>query len=221
MKNGVVITTHNRWEACYECIRSVLHHTPDPKFVVVYDNESTDEETLQIKDKFPEVTYVRIDNQKESGGLTGTWNLGVDLCISEGCTAIALINHDVVVNSSWEDLFIAIEGDKHPSAFGPVSNKAGDADPLQHTEKLEEYSVEPSSRKLINGFCLGFSSSTMKELKNKTGMYFNTQYPFGGNEFEFCGRLSRTGGTLFVVRSCYVHHTKFGDWRKKWHIKHK
>ncbi|MBT4111498.1 glycosyltransferase family 2 protein [Candidatus Woesearchaeota archaeon] len=212
--NGVIITTHNRWVDCFACLNTVIKHTPD-SYIILFDNESDESKQEEVKKLFPTVKYVRIDNQTENGGLTGTWNQGISLCLSSGCDSIVVLNHDTLVDSSWGDFFKAIK--EYPlSVFGPVSNKPGVlgyAHPLQFTNKKKKYTVEKADT-CINGFCIGFSAETIKKVKKETGMYFNISFPFSNNELEFCKRFLSLKGSLYVVTSCFVHHTKYSDWRK-------
>ena len=77
-KVGVVITTHgNNGVYARQCIECYRRFVPDA-FVVLYVNESSDPKTLSIQADYPSIEYVYVSNQKKDGGLTGTWNRGID-----------------------------------------------------------------------------------------------------------------------------------------------
>ena len=68
MKCGVVLTTHgNNGIFCIQCLECYLRHLPDA-FIVLYVNESTDPKILNIKNDYPNIKYIYIENQIENGG---------------------------------------------------------------------------------------------------------------------------------------------------------
>ena len=88
---------------CLECYQRHLTNL----YVVVYINESEDEITLGLKDRFPEFEVIFIEDQTKFGGLTGTWNAGIDKCIENECGIIVLSNDDILFDQSihailWE-----------------------------------------------------------------------------------------------------------------------
>jgi GT2 family glycosyltransferase len=66
----------------------------------------------------------------------------------------------------------------------------------------------------INGFCLGFTSETLKETMYNKKYYFNPAYPFEYNEIEWQKRLKERGGKIMIVEGCYVFHHKDHAWTK-------
>ena len=65
MKCGIVITTHgNNGIICIQCLESIIRNIPN-SFIVLYVNESSDPKLLNIKDNYPNITYIYIEDQKK------------------------------------------------------------------------------------------------------------------------------------------------------------
>ena len=81
---GVVITTHGYngvyIRQCIECYYNIFQNNI---YIVVFINESNDPITLSLKNQFPNIDFIRISNQTLFGGLTATWNAGIDLCFKK------------------------------------------------------------------------------------------------------------------------------------------
>ena len=85
---GIVITTHgNNGIYAIQCLECFMRTFTDA-FIVLYVNGSNDKQTLNIKNNYPNINYVYIEDQHTEGGLTGTWNKGIDLCIKNNCDRI-------------------------------------------------------------------------------------------------------------------------------------
>ena len=68
MKLGIVITTHgNNGILCVQCLECFLRYLPNA-FIVLYVNESSDAKILNIKNNYPSVTYVYVNDQKKMEG---------------------------------------------------------------------------------------------------------------------------------------------------------
>ena len=126
-KIGVVITTHG-YNGIYviQCIECYLRHIPDT-YIVLFVNESSDPMILNIKDNFPTIEYIYIHNQNKFGGLTATWNSGINLCIKNNCSIVILSNDDIffdnTINYIIYDALNCSNNDM--KYFGPITNNPG------------------------------------------------------------------------------------------------
>ena len=90
---AIIITVHNHVERFgLPCLESVLEHSGQAR-VYLYDNESSDPKIhclRKLADSRPEVDFIRIDDQRCFGGLTGTWNDGIKKARSAGLSKVIL-----------------------------------------------------------------------------------------------------------------------------------
>lgn len=251
VKCGVIITTHGTGNGgtISRCLVSVLRHTPHPRKIWVFDNESADDETLALKSMFPEVHYVRIDDQTAFGGLTGTWNAGCTdaLSGSSPCDVVVLLNHDTVVNQTWTHLLAsaaAAQKSKDPNRmgpYGPTSDNSGSSplpeqvrDNMFHARDRNEAHVKMGFSELAkghkdlstgpNGFCLAFPADVlrMNNFDEQRKFFFDPDRPFGSNENEWLNRWRvNHGARVFFVRSALVLHEKHSAWRALKNVKTK
>lgn len=217
-KVGIVITYHNNASRfTVPCLDSVLEHTPEPRFILAFDNESTEKESKDLPAFYKEkdIRFIRIDDQTKNGGLTGTWNQGIDLCIKNNCDKIILLNYDTVVDESWKIFIKKIVNNN--VCYGPASNKPGWNKAGQNRTK--EYSLKNKDSvkigSIINGFCMGFTKKALVANKYNLENYFNSQFSFGGNEFEWQDRFRKKKGKSLVVEGCFVYHHGLCGWKDR------
>ena len=213
---AIIITTHgsDKQEYCKICIDSIIS-LEFRKHIFVFDNESSDDWTCNIPKNYPTdiVHYIRINDQKSNGGLTGTWNQGIDKAIEYGCNSVILINNDTRVDQNFVDLVRAVSESKDLSVYGPLTNNPGHIkkQDVKNTKFRTTYTIKAISTP-INGFCFGAPIDSFSKNKFDSKYYFDPKFPFAGNEDEWCKRLKRKGGTFNLVTSCYVHHDKLRSW---------
>jgi len=217
-KCGIVVTYHNHAaDFVVPCIESLLAHTPAPRYILLFDNQSSEKDAISLPEKYKDsgIEFVRIDDQQENGGLTGTWNQGIEKCFENGCEKVVLLNHDTVVNESWPVFLGAIErGDR---VYGPVSDKPGrgpyEAQIAENETVFRDSRIERETE-LVNGFCLGFAKKALLSNKYDEKHYFDPHFPWGGNEEEWQYRFILSGGRAVIVEGCFVSHHKQNEWRK-------
>jgi len=103
-KTGVVITTHG-YNGIYvrQCLECYIRELPKNYFIVLFINESSDDITLDLQKTYEgniNINIIIVENQSKIGGLTGTWNKGIDLCLDNNCDIIILSNDDILFDSS-------------------------------------------------------------------------------------------------------------------------
>ena len=234
---GVIITTYGH-NGIYvrQCISSFYRSIPSEYFnvhIILYINEVTDSLTPTLGDVFPDLTTVYIENQTEHGGLTGTWNKGIDWCLHDDrkCDIIVLSNDDLFVMSCFRHILDAATAcrpdSSHPSYFGPVTNNPGPSKwnkwqysmcpkPSNSNEHEQSHMVvRTSSVYGLNGFLMVFPSHILTSNKFDTTHYFDPNKPFGGNEIEWAERFfdASPDHRAVVVPQTFVYHTKLGQWR--------
>ena len=222
-KIGVVVTTHGMWgvhvRQCLECYQRHLTNL----YIVVYINESDDEITLGLKDRFPEFEVIFIEDQTKFGGLTGTWNAGIDKCIENECDIIVLSNDDILFDQSIHAILWEASQVKSDELvyFGPLTNNPGIS-----KQNRPQYGVHPRNRNTevmtyqnsdryqgmlvnLNKFFMVFPKHVLLANRFDETTYFNPKYPFGGNEYEWFERFHKKGGLPKIVYRTFIYHYKY------------
>lgn len=167
---GISITTAIRAEIAYRCIRSVIDHTPQPRYIVVLDNDSQESAIREIPNVFEEVHYVRMP---PSSTLTQCWNEGYYRCYWEGCDVLIQMNDDVIVNETWPHVALTTKHCEETIAmFGPVTDRPGiDYSKRQLVPDLSTCPSEPTATlapdaqwNCLNGFCFSINRKTYRDV---------------------------------------------------------
>ena len=221
-KIGVIITTNgDNGIFVRQCIECYLRTLPKESYIILYINESEDPVTLNLKNIFPSVEIIYVENQQKEGGLTGTWNKGINKCFENNCDIVIVSNDDILFDNSISQICLeaAKLKPKDMIYFGPKSNKPGnesnniqlglpqDKNPVSCTYKEKLWN--------INGFLMVFTKSVLIANKFNENDYFDPAYPFGGNESEWFDRFKKIGGKGLIVPRTYIYHYKLKRWRSK------
>ena len=241
-KTGVVITTHGDMGAyAQSCLGSLTMYIPKPRHIILYINEGTDPIFDTFEDKFQDVEIVRVDDQEAFGGLTGTWNAGIERCLAEDCDVVVLANGDTHVGPDVFHLTdaAAMNHRNEPRVFGPVSNAPGPeglnicqlADgPLAEGPREATVYVKDVDQTLyadLNGFFLCFPAHVLRDFRYDAAACFDPAYPWRANETNWyrqhCPQLFQPldrhepivgAPRLWVIPRCHVYHHKHAAWRK-------
>ena len=214
---AIIITIHNHVKKFgLPCVNSVLKQSGKAK-IYIYDNETNDPdlcELLQLVEDHPEIVYIRIDDQVNFGGLTGTWNDGIRRARKDGLQKVVLLNHDVIVGDSWKYFITSIQSDY--AIYGPLSNRPGGGNggwKFQKGEKPENNGLIKVNK--IMGFCMGFTLGRPELKLFDDWRFFNPDFTFGNNEFSIQETMKRnsTYTRFYVVSNCWVYHHLDMSWK--------
>ena len=228
-KTGVVITTHG-YNGIFvkQCLESFIRELPKNYFIVLFINESDDLLILNLMQHYNnhhnvngEIRVIYIKDQLTNGGLTGTWNQGIDLCLENNCDVIILSNDDVLFDSCINNIiWYCWEQRDEMKYFGPISNNPG---VYLKNNKCQygflpynsfNYEATYNNRLCnLNGFFMVFSKKVLLENKFDEEHYFDPNLPFGGNETEWFQRFIQKGGIPIVVPTTFIYHYKLASWR--------
>lgn len=219
MKKIFVITTHCSDEYCkegnnylYNCLNSL--RTIQPEKVIVVDNQSI---IRPVFDKFKDlnIDYTYIENQKERG-LTGAWNVGINMAVSHGPALICNTNNDVEFDLSYNNLYDHILHDENSSStiYGPKTNNPG-WQSTQHVSNTNNYILSGKGPNVLNGFCLFFTTDFYHKCQ-KNGLFFSNEKenPWSGAENAMTKWVEERQATIKVLNNCFVYHKKEASWRK-------
>lgn len=200
-------------------LKKFREHLPESS-IFLYLNEVEDKTDILDKCAELNVEPFVIDNQKENGGLTGTWNMGIRQCAKKNCSVVILSNDDLFIDETIKYIVnLALKSYKKKKLFyyGPVSNNPG----VLPSNCCQLYSSYNKNEKIcfttikggLNGFFLVFPMNSLDDNKYDNINYFNPNIPFGGNETEWYKRFSSLGGKGIIVPSTFVYHYKLNLWK--------
>lgn len=112
---SVVIPNWNGLKFLQPCLDALLAQSYQPLEIIIVDNASTDGSQAFIREHYPQVTLIALD---ENRGFTGACNAGIEAASG---AYIALLNNDTEVDEDWAAAVVrAFE--VHPDA-GMVASK--------------------------------------------------------------------------------------------------
>lgn len=114
---AIVIPSWNGAHFLGECLVSLVAQT-HPAEIVVVDNGSTDGTAELVRERFPDVTLLRLSSNH---GFAGAVNAGIAPALAGGVDYVALFNNDAVAEPDWLENLIAC-AEAHPEA-GIVTSK--------------------------------------------------------------------------------------------------
>jgi len=91
---AAVVSTYNRKDYLRKCVNSLLRQTRIPDEIIVIDGPSTDGTREMIKNEFPQVTYIRIE---ENIGGAGQFYIGLKTAYRRGHDFVWVMDDDVEI----------------------------------------------------------------------------------------------------------------------------
>lgn len=183
-----------------------------PFHLIVLDNESDVE--YKCLDGI-EHTYIRVDKQLESDGITGAWNRLCQLAIEMGADKIMGFADDVKVNNSLLKFNEVITDDN--TLYGPLT------DGLWHGVFGAQKSDKPipnlfKKTDFLNGFWLGFTKNFWLDKNINNELFIQMKNPhidrWAGQELMLQVWKRKYNTTGVIVGDCWIHHTKIRSWTK-------
>ena len=185
-----------------------------PFQLVVLDNESTISfGCLNDIDHH----YIRVDNQIESGGCTGAWNILCKYAIDNGAEKIMGFADDVKVNNSLLKFNDAITDDN--TLYGPLTD--GVNPPFVGQIATEPKFGFRQETNLINGFWLGFTTQFWLDKNVNDELFIEMKNPlidkWAGQELMLSVWKRKYGTVGLIIGDCWIHHTKIRSWKRARH----
>ena len=184
-----------------------------PYKLVVIDNESTCSYSKYLFGI--DHHFIRVDDQKQSEGITGAWNTACKYSVEQGADIITGFADDVHLNPTLEVFVDAITDDN--TVYAPMTNGVGGPwAPFQKSDK-----PVPGFRKQVkwvNGFWLGFTGKLWKD-KHVDGKLFDLAATpsmdfWAGQEFMMPIWKEKYGTKVEVIGDAWLHHTKLRSWKE-------
>jgi len=126
---AVIIVNWNSGSDLEKCLSALTNQTCPPKEILVVDNASSDESLLGVGGKFPDVKWIRLN---DNTGFSHANNLGAEKV--PVCDWIAFLNPDAFAKPNWlENLILAAERNPDFSFFGSHMLRYGSEDEMDGT----------------------------------------------------------------------------------------
>lgn len=218
---GFIVTTHfNNYNTIKKCLDLLFNVIPTESFVILFVNQTTCNKVLNIKDDYLSYKYkfevIYIDNQEKNGGLTGTWNQGINYLIKKenfNCKVITILGHDTYVNENIKyllDAALYAENNKKLNYFGPLfKNYIGKNDELWQ----DELYYKNYSKKFLIGSLFTFPVYSLISNKLNNDFFFDSEkFPFGYNDIDWYNRFIKIGGCSIIITQCIIDHKYQRTW---------
>lgn len=143
---SVVTINYNGRQLTAALLASLRRHASTPLEIIVVDNGSAQDETLPLRETFPEVRFIR---SNENRGFAGGNNLGIAAATGD---CVLLLNNDTEVADDTLRLLVdALDADPE---LGAVCPKIRFFDPPRH---IQFAGYTPLSRITLRNALVGFS----------------------------------------------------------------
>ena len=212
----ILILNWNGEKYLQQCLQSVLSINYVNYSIVVIDNNSNDGSKQMVKNKFPLVEYIELDNNYGYSKGYNKYFSKLDNNLNE---YILLLNNDVIVDSNILNHFNDARnkyGNNHiyggkilykdkPKliwyAGGKVNAKLGY---IAHKGIRKIDSNEFSNDKItdyVTGCCLFTSLKTIKDLKG-----FDERFNMYGEDVDFCLRAKKIDLNCYYYPKAFLYH---------------
>ena len=220
MKAAVIILNWNGERLLQEFLPSVIANTnPRLASIVVADNASTDGSVALLRERFPEVELLLLD---ENYGFAGGYNRAIAAREEE---VVVLLNSDVEVAAGWlEPLLAALEADRRLVAVQPKIRSYRDKTSFEYAGACGgfiDYLGFPFCRGRVLGvierdegqyddvrevfWCSGAALCIRREDYLAAGG-LDERFFAHMEEIDLCWRIRNRGGILKVCPQSVVYH---------------
>ena len=120
---SIIIPHHNGYQILNNCLKSLSQSNLNDTEIIIVDNNSTDDSIDKLKNIFPDIIILNLDENK---GYAGGCNYGVNHATGE---LLVFLNNDTEVSEDWLVELTGIIGtDSSISSVQPKIPKSRAAD---------------------------------------------------------------------------------------------
>jgi len=218
-KKLVVITVnYNGLDDTKKLIKSIYNSNFNELDIVVVDNGSINNESINIKKEFPETITIR---NKSNLGFTGGFNTGLRYALSKGYKFILILNNDTILDkNAITELMEPLKNDRKIAFTSPklliwpkkniLDFATSDANFKKSSFRinghLELDSGKYNKKKEID-VMPGSAIMTRKEIIEEVGL-FNEDYFTLHEDFELSYRVKIAGKKILYVPSAKIFHKR-------------
>lgn len=218
----IVIVNWNQLNLTLECLDSLSKINYDNFNIIVVDNNSRNDPTLEIKERFPDVVVLV---QSENRGFTGGNNVGISYALEQGVSYILLLNNDTIVDKNFLGPLVK-KLENNSESIGVVTSKIYYLDKpstiwamggktnfwlgssksfLQGTKDDGQFTTDIEVD-YATGCCMLFSVEQVK----KNGVLDDRYFAYF-EDVDYCFRIKRTGLKIYVVANSKIWHVAGGS----------
>ncbi len=210
-----VILNTNRKEDTLACLESLECNTYPRLSMMVLDNASTDGSVEAIRERFPKVEILSIEDNK---GYAGNNNVGIQAAIDRGADWVFILNEDTVVDPVAISKLVEF-GETNPKAgmLGPlvlhysdpevIQSAGGRMDRWRESYHLGENELDHGQYKepQLAEWVSGCAILVRRQLIEQAGM-LDERFYYYWEETEWCLRARKHGWQIYMVPVAKVWH---------------
>lgn len=209
MRVFTIVVTFNASKWIDKCFTSLLN-SKYPTEIVVIDNNSFDNTPQKIKNGFPKVTVIEIDNNL---GFAKANNIGIKLALEKGADYVFLLNQDAWIEANTiENLLQSFKN--NVGIVSPIHlNGSGNAldinfsfcMPSDFISDCYLKKIKPEYRsKMVNAAAWLVSAECLR----KVGGFDTLLFTHYGEDDNYCQRLEYHGYKLIVNTEAKIYHDR-------------
>jgi GT2 family glycosyltransferase len=210
-----VILNTNRRKDTLECLASLHESTYSNHKIILLDNHSTDGSQQAIRELYPEVQLIELD---ENLGYAGNNNVGIAAALEQEADWVFILNEDTIVDPSCLANLIKVgESDPAIGIVGPMVYHHDEPGVIQSAggmlgQKWESIHLgknepdlgqykEPHSVEWISGCAILVRGAVIEQI----GM-LDPKFFYYWEETEWCLRTSEVGWRIVHVPQAQIWH---------------
>jgi len=210
-----IILNTNRKIDTLECLKSLHGNSYPNQKIIVLDNHSTDGSVDAIRQMYPAVQIIELD---ENHGYAGNNNVGIQSALEQGADWVFVLNEDVVLADDCIEKLMAIgEGDSQIGILGPLVYHSDEPGVIQsaggmlgrywesiHLGKDEQDQGQFHMPHLVE-WVSGCAILVRRTAIEQAGM-LDKDYFIYWEETEWCIRIGRAGWKIMHVPQARIWH---------------
>lgn len=210
-----IILNTNRKVDTLECLESLMRNTYPNQKVIVLDNHSTDGSVLSIREAYPEVQIIELD---ENLGYAGNNNVGIKAALEQNADWVFVLNEDIIldgeclarlVEETAKDPQIGVVGPlvyhyDEPNVIQSAGGLLGKYWESVHIGQNEADQGQYSRTRLVD-WISGCAILVRREAIEQAGM-LDRKFFIYWEETEWCIRISHAGWKIISVPQAHIWH---------------
>ena len=210
-----VILNTSRRDDTLECLASLQQNSYPNHRIIVLDNNSTDGSVMSIREEYPDVQIVGLE---ENLGYAGNNNVGIELAMEQGADWVFVLNEDIILDGECLAKLIEVgESDPQIGVLGPLVYHHDEPEVIQsaggmlgkywesiHLGKNESDQGQfhlPHPVEWISGCAILVRRAAIE----KAGM-LDKDFFIYWEETEWCIRIGRAGWRIVHVPQARIWH---------------
>lgn len=210
-----VILNTNRREDTLACLASLAESTYSNQRIIVLDNKSTDDSVVAIRNSFPSVEVIELE---ENHGYAGNNNVGIHAAVGQGADWVFVLNEDTVLDPECVTYLVDVgESSDQIGVVGPMVYHHDEPEIIQSAGGLlGPYweSIHLGKDELDHGqfgnprpveWISGCAIMVRREVIENAGV-IDERFFYFWEETEWCVRASRAGWQIVHVPAARLWH---------------